>query len=264
MGKGLLVLLLLLSSGSLSAQSFDHAHPRFTEVLNEFVVVADDGFSSSVKYSALADNREKLDAYLASLSEVSEAQYRNWNRDQRLAFLINAYNGFTLQLIINHIDSFESGEADSIRDLGSLFTSPWEQSFFELLGSERTLDWIEHERIRVDFNEPRIHAALVCAAVSCPKLRAESFVAARLDAQLELQMISFLSDRKKNGIDDEGVYLSKIFDWYGADFNGLANYLKSYANALGDNEAQRQRIQSGDYDPRFSTYDWRLNSVNSN
>lgn len=111
------------------AQSFDHSHHAFSKVLSDHVVVYSNGLKSAVNYSALAHNRPPLDQYLVSLSEVEHAQYENWTQPQQLAFLINAYNGFTLQLIINNIGKFESGQANSIRDLGGFFSSPWKQSF---------------------------------------------------------------------------------------------------------------------------------------
>ena len=156
-----LIIILILITASATAQTFDHSHQRFTEVLQRHVAVYDEGLKSAVDYTALADSPDALNAYLTQLSSVNQAQYQQWNDNQQLAFLINAYNAFTLQLIIDSMDKFESGNADSIRDLGGLFTSPWEQDFFTLLGKKRTLDWLEHEKIRVDFNEPRIHAALV-------------------------------------------------------------------------------------------------------
>ena len=202
------------------AQSFDHSHEDFTNILKRHVIVYDHNLKSAVNYKALDQQREKLDDYLSSLSQITQTQYETWTEDKQLAFLINAYNGFTLQLIVNNYDQFKSGDADSIRDLGGLFSSPWEKDFFSLLGQKRTLDWLEHEKIRVDFDEPRIHAALVCAAVSCPKLREEAFIGNRLNKQLEDQMVTFLSDDDKNGLDDNGLYLSKIFDWHAEDFTG--------------------------------------------
>ncbi|MDV6317006.1 DUF547 domain-containing protein [Idiomarina sp. HP20-50] len=243
-----------------SAQTFDQSHKAFTDVLNEHVVVYDDGLKSVVDYRTLAENRQPLDDYLASLSVVNREQYESWTHEQQLAFLINAYNGFTLQLIIDNIAEFKSGEAESIRDLGWFLSSPWEKSFFTLLGKERTLDWVEHEKIRVDFNEPRIHAALVCAAISCPKLRAEAFSANKLDVQLEDQMVTFLSDPDKNGVDDKGLYLSKIFDWYSSDFDNLLNYLSGYTQALTTTEKEEQRLQNN-IDIRYLDYNWQLNSV---
>jgi len=244
-----------------SAQSFDPSHTAFTDVLNDHVEVYDDGLKSAVNYRDLAKNRQPLDNYLASLSAVEPVQYESWTQEQQLAFLINAYNGFTLQLIIDNIDKFESGEADSIRNLGGLFSSPWEKSFFTLLSEKRTLDWVEHEKIRVDFDEPRIHAALVCAAVSCPKLRAEAFTGKNLEAQLENQMVTFLSDRDKNGIDDKGIYLSKIFDWYREDFDGLRNYLRTYSGALSDGSGNGDNMNFQSLNIRFVDYNWKLNNL---
>lgn len=160
--RAILFILGLVFQMPAAAQSFDLSHTAFTDVLNDHVEVYDDGLKSAVSYQQLAQNRKTLDKYLASLSAVEPGQYESWTHEQQLAFLINAYNGFTLQLIIDNIDKFESGEADSIRDLGGVFSSPWEKSFFTLLGEKRTLDWVEHEKIRGDFDEPRIHAALVC------------------------------------------------------------------------------------------------------
>ncbi|TDP40295.1 uncharacterized protein DUF547 [Idiomarina aquatica] len=258
----LLVLLLTVAS---HAKDFNHQHFAFTEVLQQRVVVSDNGLKSAIDYAALADSPDVLNIYLNQLSSVNQGQYQQWNENQQLAFLINAYNAFTLQLIINNWDQFKSGDAESIRDLGGLFTSPWEQEFFTLLGKKRTLDWLEHEKIRVHFDEPRIHAALVCAAVSCPKLRAEAFIADELEQQLEDQMVSFLHDRDKNGIDEKGLYLSKIFDWYAEDFRqgneaGVREYMRQYAQALADNEAQRQRLIETDIAIRYTDYNWQLNS----
>ena len=244
-----------------SAQSFDPSHTAFTDVLNEHVEVYDAGLKSAVNYRELSENRLPLDNYLASLSAVELSEYESWTHEQQLAFLINAYNAFTLQLIIDNIDKFESGKADSIRNLGGLFSSPWEKSFFTLLGEKRTLDWVEHEKIRVDFDEPRIHAALVCAAASCPKLRAEAFTGESLETQLEDQMITFLSDRDKNGIDDKDIYLSKIFDWYREDFDGLRDYLRTYSRPLSGDSGSSDNMNFQSLDIRFVDYNWKLNNL---
>ncbi|NWO02248.1 MAG: DUF547 domain-containing protein [Idiomarinaceae bacterium] len=259
--RAILFILGLVFQMAASAQSFDPSHTAFTNVLNDHVEVYDEGLKSAVNYPELAQNRKPLDKYLASLSAVEPRQYESWTHEQQLAFLINAYNGFTLQLIIDNIDKFESGEADSIRDLGGLFSSPWEKSFFTLLGEKRTLDWVEHEKIRGDFDEPRIHAALVCAAASCPKLRAEAFTGKLLETQLENQMITFLSDRDRNGIDDKGIYLSKIFDWYREDFDGLRDYLRTYSGALSDGSGNGDNKNFQSLDIRFVDYNWKLNNL---
>lgn len=258
--RPLLLTLGLFFQTAVFAQSFDHSHKAFSNVLTEHVVVYGNDLKSAVNYKTLASNRKPLDDYLSSLSQVEKSQYENWNDSQQLALLINAYNGFTLQLIINHYDQFESGDAKSIRDLGSLFSSPWEQDFFSLLGKSRTLDWIEHEKIRIDFDEPRIHAALVCAAISCPKLRDEAFTEDALEKQLDDQMVAFLSDHDKNGIYDKGVYLSKIFDWYNEDFDNVRDYLRQYKNALAESETERKLLTT-QFNIRYLDYKWQLNSL---
>ena len=242
------------------ANSFDHQHQAFTDILSNYVVVTSNQQQSSVNYAALAENRTELDAYLASLSAVSKAEYSSWTSDQQLAFLINAYNGFTLQLIVDHYDEFAAGDATSIRDLGELFSTPWRLEFFTLLEEQRHLDWVEHSTIRRDFDEPRIHAALVCAAVSCPKLREEAFTGAQLAAELEEQMQLFLADRSKNGIDEKGLYLSKIFDWYADDFGHVPTYLKQYQEAVADTPTDKHELQSGTLKVRYTEYDWTLNT----
>lgn len=256
----LLVLLSLTSHAQVPVPAeFDHSHAAYTELLQKHVVVYFEGRRSVVDYAALQKDEPALNAYLQDLADVSVDQYRSWNEDQQLAFLINAYNAFTLELIVDHYESFASGERESIRDLGGLFYSAWEREVVELLGKMRTLDWVEHKTIRVYFDEPRIHAALVCAAMSCPKLRAEAYTAAALDAQLDDQMRTFLSDRALNGIDEQGLYLSRIFDWYEDDFGDLRGYMRQYADALADDKAERQ-VLAGDIRIRYTDYDWRLNT----
>lgn len=242
-----------------NATAFDHSHSAYTELLQKHVVVYNEGRRSVVDYAALQADEPALNAYLQDLADVTVAQYRAWTSDQQLAFLMNAYNAFTLELIVDHYESFASGEHESIRDLGGLFYSAWEREVVDLLGEMRTLDWVEHKTIRVYFDEPRIHAALVCAAMSCPKLRAEAYTAAALDAQLDDQMRTFLSDRALNGIDERGLYLSRIFDWYEDDFGELSAYMQQYADALADDEVEREAL-AGNIRIRYTDYDWRLNT----
>lgn len=262
--RTLITIMMVLTVFSVRAQTpaddgFDHRHQALTEVLQRYVVVYDEGRKSVVDYAALNQSPEALAAYLSELSSVSSADYKTWTADQQLTFLINAYNAFTLELIVDHYERFATGDADSIRDLGGFFSTAWEREFFELLGAKRSLDWLEHGTIRVDFDEPRIHAALICAAMSCPKLPATAFVAAGLDDQLENQMQTFLSDHQKNGIDEQGLYLSRIFDWYEQDFGDLRAYMRDYSDALADNEAEARALE-GDIRIRYTDYDWTLNS----
>lgn len=260
----LMVTTLFAATGALA---FDHTHARWNALLAQNVVVNPAGTASTVRYAAIAQQRETLTAYLASLSAVTPAQYAGWSRDERLAFLVNAYNAFTIDLILSRYPKLES-----IKDLGSFLSSPWKQSFFRLLGKDETLDGIEHGLIRAPgaFDDPRIHAAVVCASIGCPMLRNEAYVAPRLDAQLEDQMQRFLRDRSRNRFDASGntLHVSKIFDWYGKDFEqghrgfaSLKGTFAHYAAALSDNAEAADRIRQGKYRIDFLDYDWRLNDA---
>tara|TARA_R110000744_G_scaffold2953_7_gene11743 strand:- start:7746 stop:8624 length:879 start_codon:yes stop_codon:yes gene_type:complete len=269
-------LLLSLFSMVLHAADFDHSYNNFDQLLSEVVQMSDDKKQTRVNYQQLSVKKDTLQTSLSAFSDVSKSQYDEWDKQQQLSFLINAYNGFTLKLIIDNWNEFKQGNAKSIRDLGSLFTTPWEKKFFTLFSEKHNLDDIEHEMVRKWFKEPRIHAALVCAAVSCPPLRDEAFVSSKLTAQLDSQMQLFLADNSRNEIKTNGqkgeASLSSIFKWYRGDFekgdegfNSLFDLLSVYSDALveGHDSAQAQRniIKSADYPITFKDYDWRLNDV---
>lgn len=272
----------IVVSNTSFAADFEHSHKSWTQLLSDVVVVSEDQRQTRVNYQRVHDQTQQLNAYLTMLSDTSKASYDEWDHDQKLSFLINAYNAFTLKLINNNWDKFVEEDAESIRDLGTFFTNPWKIEFFDFFGEKHSLDDIEHEMIRKWFERPRIHVALVCAAVSCPPLRNEAFVAQRLDAQLENQMSLFLADDGRNSISlingkSQGkaiVELSPIFKWYGEDFekghngfNSLRDMLMTYKNALiegdSDAEAKLSAIETGNYEIRFKDYDWKLNDVSS-
>jgi hypothetical protein len=243
------------------AAAFDHG--AWDGLLEEHVEWRRDGVTSVVDYSGLADDEDTLDAYLAKLSEVDTDTFESLDRDHRLAFLINAYNAFTVKLILKQDD-----RPASIRDIGSIFSGPWSQRFFTLLGKQRTLDEVEHQMIRgnPELMDPRIHFAVNCASVGCPALRPEAYVGDRLDQQLADSTRRFLSDRQRNRYDEKsGVLLvSSIFDWYRKDFvnaaGSLAGYLAGHADALGLQNPVRENLQAGDVPIRFLDYDWNLNT----
>lgn len=256
----------LLSLGGLTrAQGFDHGHAAWNALLAKNVRTFANGNASAVDYAAMKANRAALAAYLGALSSVSETEYGKWSKPQRLAFLINAYNAFTVELIVTKYPDLES-----IKDLGSVFSSPWKKKFFTLLGQERHLDDIEHGLIRAPgaFDDPRIHAAVVCASIGCPMLRAEAFVAERLDTQLDDGLRRFLSDATRNRFDASSgrLQVSKIFDWYGKDFekghqgyDSLKTTFARHASQLAATPEAQARLRNGDYRVEFLDYDWRLN-----
>lgn len=258
---------LVLMFTAATAYAFDHSHAAWTALLQQNVVLIQGGNAAQLRYAGMLAAHQRLKAYLEELSAVTEPEYRSWTKPQRLAFLINAYNAFTVELILSRYPDLAS-----IKDLGSVFQSPWKRRFFSLLGSERHLDDIEQGMIRAPgaFDEPRIHVALVCASIGCPMLRNEAYTAERLDAQLEDGMRRFFSDRTRNRYDPERNILrvSRLFDWYGKDFEqghggfaSLTATFAKYAERLTDTPQAQARIRRGDYHLEFLDYDWRLNDA---
>jgi hypothetical protein len=263
------ILLLALLLGSGLATAFEHTHSAWERLLKRHVILLEGGKASRVDYAGMAADREALEAYLAQLSAVDPQAYQGWGRDRQLAFLINAYNAFTVELILSNYPDVES-----IRDLGSLFRSPWKRRFFSLLGEKRHLDNLEQDMIRAPgvFDDPRIHFALNCASIGCPMLRNEAYVGARLEEQLNDARQRFLSDRDRNYFDaTKGIlWVSKIFDWYGEDFTGnapapssLKGLFSNYADRLAQSAEARRRLRNGDYRIDFLDYNWRLNDIST-
>ena len=254
----LLLPLLLLLANPLMA--FDHS--RWDQLLADHVQWQRDGVTTGVDYPGIRADRVALDEYLAALSQVSNDDFERWSRDQQLAFLINAYNAFTVDLILRQ-DSLP----DSIRDIGSFFSGPWEQRFFTLLGEERTLDEVEHEMIRGNpaLMDPRIHFAVNCASVGCPALRPEAYRAEKLAQQLADSTRRFLSDRQRNRFNENPprLQVSKIFDWYEEDFvdaaGSLHHYLLQYADTLEIPANHRKSLDAEQLKIQFLDYDWSLN-----
>jgi len=255
-----------------NAQSFDHSHAAFTTLLKKYVVVVDGGKTSKVKYAEFQKERPALKAYLDTLSKVSAAEFAGWSKAQQMAFLINAYNGNTLELILANYP------VKSIKDIGSLFDNRWKRKFFKLFGADYFLDRIEHETLRKPgvYSEVRVHYAVNCASIGCPALREEAFVAERLNQQLEEQATRFLSDRSRNRFANGKLEVSMIFKWFAEDwekgyagFDGKTPAIKSreeyfarYAKQLADAPADQQLIASGKAAITNLDYDWNLNGAN--
>jgi hypothetical protein len=236
----------------LPAAAFEHE--AWNALLRKHVVLLEEGKASQLGYAGMARDRPALKGYLESLSGVKPAQFDAWPRREQMAFLINAYNAFTVEKILTRYPDIRS-----IWDFGKLFGNPFKDEFFVLLQSKRSLDWIEHEKLRKEYADPRIHYALNCASVGCPMLREEAYVAARLEAQLDEQAQRFLSDRSRNRLREGRLEVSKIFDWFREDFEPRPQYFAAYASILGDDAGQREAILSGKLPLRFLDYDWSLN-----
>lgn len=220
-------------------------HDVWHKVLQKYVST-----EGNVNYKGLKNNRKELDAYL-KLLQANHPQ-STWTEPQRLAYWINAYNAFTVDLILQHYP------VKSIRDIGGLIKIPgvqsaWDISFIVIEGKKYSLGDIEHKILRKEFNEPRIHFAINCASYSCPKLINQAFKAAKIEEQLQQVSIDFINDTKRNTIAKDKVELSKIFDWYKSDFTAdgktLIQYINQFTKIKINNNAKLA----------FAKYNWNLN-----
>ena len=252
---------------ALPAAALDHSHKAWDDLLKKHVRYVQGGNASRVDYAGFARDRTQLKAVLDDYQKVTRAEFDGWAKPQQQAFLINAYNAFTVEKILRRYPDIKS-----IRDYGTVFGNPWKDKFFTLFGQPSYLDFIEHETLRKEgvYDDPRVHVAVVCASIGCPMLRNEAFVAERLDAQLEDAMRRFLSDRTRNRYNPETKKLevSKIFDWYGKDFEkGHKGYSSAkatfarYADLLADKPEDRAAVREQKADVTFLDYDWALNDA---
>lgn len=246
-------------------QAFDHSHARFDALLKTIVVATPGVPATRVKYAALKANPAPLESYVESLAAVTPAQARAFTRDERLAFLINAYNAQTLSLVTRNYP------VASIRRIGGLFQSPWKIRFIDLLGEKRSLDDVEHTLIRKNFDEPRIHFAVNCASKGCPALRADAYAARSLDSQLEEAACAFLADSRENRYEPSShtLHLSSIFKWYGEDFEkavqsdqaGQTGAVAFAVNRMPLADADKARIKAAPPKVKYVDYDWSLNAA---
>jgi len=218
-----------------------------------------------VSYAGLAKDRAALKQVLDAYSAVTRAEFDQWTKPQQQAFLMNAYNAFTVEKILTRYPNLRS-----IKDFGGIFNNPWKDKFFTLFGQPAYLDLIEHETLRKEgvYDDPRVHVAVVCASIGCPMLRNEAFVAEKLEAQLDDAMRRFLSDRTRNRYNPSTgkLEVSRIFDWYGKDFEkghkgftSVKQAMSRYADQLADKAEDRAVVRSQKADVVFLDYDWGLN-----
>lgn len=240
----------VVATGCLRAVSIDSdskpvTHEGFTALLRKHV--DSDGM---VDYKGFIADSTTLNTYLSSL-EKNHPNEQNWSKDERLAYWINAYNAFTIRLIIRNYP------VETIKDLGGgiyRVNTTWDIKFIEIEGERYHLNDIEHNIIRKQWDEPRIHFALVCAARSCPKLRNEAFEAATLEAQLEDQAVHFFNSKARNDISPDRPQVSKLMKWYSGDFKHHAEDIKAYINRYST-----VKIAAG-AKLEYLDYDWSLNA----
>ena len=203
------------------------------EIWNTLVqmYVSDKG---AVNYKGFKQSKGRLDVYLQQLSQ--NPPQSSWNRNEQMAYWINLYNAATVALIV------ENYPLKSIQDIDK----PWDKAFIKVGDKTYNLNQIEHEILRPQFQDPRIHFAVNCASQSCPELLNEAYTAAKLDEQLEKQTKTFINNPKHNSASE----VSQLFNWYKDDFtkNGtVLDYLNKYADTPYKGTL------------RFRPYDWNLN-----
>ena len=237
------VIVLLLLVLPWQGLGFDHQYKMWNELLTTHVE------NGLVDYAAIKANPQNLDMFVTQAGAVPRDEFENWTESQQLAFLINLYNAVTIQLIIGEYP------VSSIRKIGGAFKNPWKMKTVPLFREMITLDKLEHDIIRPQYSEPRIHFALVCAAIGCPILRSETYLPDNLDKQLEEQTTTFLQaalEKNRYDINSQTLYLSPIFKWYAEDFEkasgSVKEYVKKYIPAV-----------TGEAKIRYTEYDWSLN-----
>lgn len=220
------------------------SHDMWNTLLEKYV--SEDGH---VNYRAFKKDTALFNRYLDLLGN-NAPHPEKWTKNEKMAYWINAYNAFTIKLILDHYP------LNSIKDITALnipkVNSPWTIDFINIGDKTLNLDEIENEILRKEFDDPRIHFAINCASVSCPKLLNESYNAKNLDEQLDNQTRYFLNDSGKNKLSKDKTYLSKIFSWYKKDFteNGtLIDFINDYSEVKIKAKAEIEYLD----------YNWNLN-----
>ena len=238
------------------------SHAAWSELLARHV------HGDRVNYAGFATERAALDAYIASLCAVSPAELARAPRRERFAFWINVYNAHVVALVL------EAYPIASIRDLDRDTGSIWKRRFIALgahdpegKGQKLSLDVVEHEILRPRFEDARVHAAINCAAESCPALRAEAFEPARLEEQLDEQARAWLADASRNRFDAEKrrLQVSALFDWFAQDFARDAGSVPAWiARFAPSSEAawiEAELAQGKELELETLAYSWKLNDL---
>jgi hypothetical protein len=220
-------------------------HEQWTRLLEKHVRV--DGL---VSYQGFVNDTILLNSYLNLLATHHPAM--DWTGEQQMAFWINAYNAFTIKLIVDNYP------VESIKDIKKgipFVNSVWDIKFIEIGEETYDLNAIEHRILRREFGDARIHAAINCASISCPMLSREAYRAEDLDAQLDEAMYRFINDPSRNRITAETTELSEIFNWFGGDFKDDAGSVRAFVNLYARIPIPK-RVKIS-----YLEYNWSLNNA---
>lgn len=212
---------------------FKISHDKFDALLSKYV-----SNNGDVDYTGLKNDVSKLQLYL---DELTSTQISSLTKNEKLAFWINAYNAYTIKLIV---DNFP---VSSITDLEG--GKPWDKKWIKLNGQTLSLNNIENDIIRPQFNEPRIHFAVNCAAKSCPPLLNEAWTASNLESNFAKQTKKFINNPQFNKVSDESIEISKIFEWYGEDFGDVIAFFNKYSDTKVSPSVEK----------KFLEYNWAIN-----
>lgn len=210
-------------------------HSAWNMMLNKHVST-----SGTVDYASFKSD-PNFERYI-SILESANPEDATWSTNDKKAFWINVYNSFTIKLILDNYP------VKSINDI----KSPWDKKFISINGVNYSLNQVENEILRPKFNDPRVHFAINCASISCPKLHNQAFTAENLNEKLEKLTKEFVNDKNMNELSASSVKVSKIFDWYAVDFkNGgtLIDWLNKYSNSTINSDAKIS----------YKSYNWGLN-----
>lgn len=202
--------------------------------------VDDNGF---VNYKLIQQNPSELNRYLNLLG--SSHPEKAWSEAEQKAYWINAYNAFTIKLIVDHYP------IKSIKTIGKE-RSTWDKKFIKIENNMYSLNDIEHQKLLKAFKDPRIHFVINCASISCPKLMRYAFQPGKLDEQLNQAAKAFINNTAKNAITRSSLTISPVFEWYVADFTenqSLIEYINQYSTIRVAPDAKIN----------YTPYNWNLN-----
>lgn len=228
-----------------------------------------------VNYKKLKAQSQKLESFIASMDKLDPNSYSKYGDKKRIAFWLNAYNALTLKAIIDNYPIKASFFKSAIYPKNSIrqISGVWDETTFKVMGKNYTLEQIEHKILRKEFKEPRIHMAMVCAAMGCPPLLNEPYEGRKLDEQLNNRALRFLGNPDKFKINRKNgrVYLSPILKWFADDFvnkygteehigkqskktSAILNFTADYLE-----KSDREYILAGEFKIKYLKYDWSLN-----
>ena len=255
--KKIVIVITIIFIVSTQAFAFDHSYTQFRRLLSETV---ENGF---VDYKKLKNDPQLLQKGLLDFSEITKQEYETFSRPEKIAYMINAYNMYTIEGIV------KAYPVKSIKKIGGF----WNKAKHKVAGQLLTLDNIEHDNLRKKFKEERVHVTVVCASISCPELWDQPFTPDSLEQQLTARSQSFAIDITRNTInfEKEELKLSKILDWYGKDFKekyssdtifpylygekrAVANFIYMHLPSVMQAKLQNRKFKVG-----YLSYDWGLN-----